>query len=220
MKRLKSWKFLFGLATAITVGLASTLLFQVNSDRNKLKVITSKLIQSVEVTQSNNQNMQMVVDSLADRLCQTDSNIEILEAQKDSLIKGIPMTGIKSRENQNAASLAKLSNEEKPVFSVTTNDGRIIDTKKGIGVNALIAIRVSAGPGFRIRRMETILSRGSAKVATINSTSGSPDISAWRSQFRFGDQITIIIKRVGKITPSGVLEEFDLENEVIVIPVH
>jgi len=96
MKQLKSWKFLFGLATAITVGLASMLLFRANSDRNKLRSITGKLVQSIELAQDNNQNMQLAIDSLTDRLQQTNSIVERFEAQKDSLIKGIPRSRQKS----------------------------------------------------------------------------------------------------------------------------
>ena len=119
----------------------------------------------------------------------------------------------------------------KPRYVPRDNSGKEIDQKNGVKGASLTGLRVSADADenfktevpkdatYRIRSMEVILARGTARVATINATSELPDISAWRSQFRPGDRIVVDIKTVTRRTFQGQEEKVDVVGGVFTIPI-
>ncbi len=119
----------------------------------------------------------------------------------------------------------------KPRYVARDNSGKEIDLKNGVKGASLTGLRVSADAdenfktevpkdaNYRIKSMEVILARGTARVATINATSELPDISAWRSQFRPGDRIVVDIKTVTRRTFQGQEEKVDVVGGVLNIPV-
>jgi gliding motility-associated protein GldM len=119
----------------------------------------------------------------------------------------------------------------KPRYVAKDGSGKEIDQKNGVRGAALTSLRIAAEPddnfksevpkdaNFRIRTMEVILARGTARVATINATSELPDISAWRSQFRPGDRIVVDIKTVTRGTFQGEQEKVDVVGGVLTIPI-
>ena len=119
----------------------------------------------------------------------------------------------------------------KPRYVARDNSGKEIDLKNGVKGASLTGLRVSADAdenfktevpkdaNYRIKTMEVILARGTARVATINATSELPDISAWRSQFRPGDRIIVDIKTVTRRTFQGQEEKVDVVGGVLNIPI-
>ncbi|MBK5277263.1 MAG: gliding motility protein GldM [Bacteroidia bacterium] len=119
----------------------------------------------------------------------------------------------------------------KPRYVARDNSGKEIDLKNGVRGASLTGLRVSADAeenfksevpkdaNYRIRSMEVILARGTARVATINATSELPDISSWRAQFRPGDRIVVDIKTVSRRTFEGKEEKVDIVGGVITIPI-
>src|SRR6478609_6818348 len=119
----------------------------------------------------------------------------------------------------------------KPRYVAKDGSGKEIDQKNGVRGAALTSLRIAAeaddnfktevpkDANLRIRTMEVILARGTARVATINATSELPDISAWRSQFRAGDRIVVDIKTVTRGTFQGEQEKVDVVGGVITIPI-
>lgn len=131
-----------------------------------------------------------------------------------------------------------LGNEEfdvKPIpfprILAKDNNGRDIDVKNGIRAGSLAGLRIIAQPdegfkefapndaNYRIRSMEVILARGTQRVQTINATSETVDLSAWRAQMRPNDRITIDIKQVVRFPCSGDPERVPV-NDVINIPIN
>jgi len=119
----------------------------------------------------------------------------------------------------------------KPRYVPRDNSGKEIDMKNGVKGASLTGLRISADADenfktevpkdatYRIKSMEVILARGTARVATINATSELPDISAWRSQFRPGDRIVVDIKTVTRRTFQGQEEKVDIVGGVFTIPI-
>lgn len=120
----------------------------------------------------------------------------------------------------------------KPSFVARDNSGKAIDLMNGVRGSSMTGLRIAAEADenfkaevpkdaiFRIRQMEVILARGTQRVATINATSELPDISAWRSQFRPGDRISVNIKAVTRRTFLGEEEKVEFGgNYIINIPV-
>lgn len=119
----------------------------------------------------------------------------------------------------------------KPRYVPRDNSGKEIDQKNGVKGSSLTGLRVSADADenfkievpndatYRIKSMEVILARGTARVATINATSELPDISLWRSLFKPGDRIVIDIKSVTRRTFQGQEEKVDVVGGVFTIPI-
>lgn len=119
----------------------------------------------------------------------------------------------------------------KPRYVPKDNTGKEVDLKNGVRSAGLTGLRINAEADenfkqevpkdaqYRIRSMEVILARGTARVATINATSELLDLNAWRSQFRPGDRIVIDIKSVTRQTFTGEQEKVDVVGGTINIPV-
>ena len=119
----------------------------------------------------------------------------------------------------------------KPRYVSRDNAGKEIDLKNGVKGTSLTGLRVSADAdenfkqevpkdaNYRIKNMEVILARGTARVATLNLTNELVDLSAWRSQFRPGDRISIDIKKVTRRTFTGEEENVDIVGGIISIPI-
>jgi hypothetical protein len=119
----------------------------------------------------------------------------------------------------------------KPRYVPRDGSGKEIDQKNGVKGSSLNSLRIVAeadetfkrevpkDANFRIRSMEVILARGTQRVATINSTSEIPDISAWRSQVRPGDRIVVTVNSVTRKTFQGQDEKVDVVGGVITIPI-
>lgn len=119
----------------------------------------------------------------------------------------------------------------KPRYVARDNQGKEIDLKNGVRGGATTGLKINADADenfkaevpkdavYRIKTMEVILARGTARVATITATSELLDLSAWRSQFRPGDRITIDIKSVIRRTYTGQEEKVDIVGGLINIPV-
>ncbi|HRI79671.1 MAG TPA: gliding motility protein GldM [Cyclobacteriaceae bacterium] len=119
----------------------------------------------------------------------------------------------------------------KPRYVPRDNSGKEIDLKNGVRGAGLTGLRINADADenfkaevpkdaqYRIRSMEVILARGTARVATITVTSELLDLNAWRSQFRPGDRIVIDIKSVTRNTFTGEQEKVDVVGGTINIPI-
>jgi hypothetical protein len=119
----------------------------------------------------------------------------------------------------------------KPRYVARDNTGKEIDLKNGVRGAGTNGIKISADAednfkaevpkdaNYRIKSMEVILARGTARVQTITATSENIDLSAWRSQFRPGDRIIIDIKTVKRRTYTGQEENVDIVGGILTIPV-
>ncbi|HBK87590.1 MAG: gliding motility protein GldM [Cyclobacteriaceae bacterium] len=119
----------------------------------------------------------------------------------------------------------------KPRYVPRDNTGKEIDLKNGIRGAGTSGIKIAADAdenfkaevpkdaNFRIKSMEVILARGTARVQTITATSENIDLSAWKSQFRPGDRIIVDIKSVKRRTYTGQEENVDIVGGIITIPV-
>lgn len=111
-------------------------------------------------------------------------------------------------------------------------NGRDIDLKNGIKAGAVAGLRAVAeadanfkaevpkDANFRIRNMDVILARGTARVANMTLTSESIDLTAWRSLMRPGDRIMIEPKSVVRMTFEGSPETVTVTgNDLVTIPI-
>jgi hypothetical protein len=119
----------------------------------------------------------------------------------------------------------------KPHYVARENSGKEIDLKNGVRGAGLSGMRVNAEAEdnfkaevpkdavYRIRTMEVILARGTARVDQFNATSESLDLNRWKSQFRPGDRIIIDIKTVTRNTFTGEQEPVPVTSGTINIPI-
>ncbi|MBL7863306.1 MAG: hypothetical protein JNK10_00420 [Cyclobacteriaceae bacterium] len=119
----------------------------------------------------------------------------------------------------------------KPRYVARGNDGKEIDLKNGVRGAGLSGLRINADAEdnfkaevpkdavYRIRTMEVVLARGTARVDQFNATSESLDLNKWKSQFRPGDRIIIDIKNVTRNTFTGEQEPTTVVSGIITIPI-
>ncbi len=119
----------------------------------------------------------------------------------------------------------------KPHYVARDNSGKEIDLKNGVRGAGLSGLRINADAEdnfkaevpkdavYRIRTMEVILARGTARVDQFNATSESLDLNRWKSQFRPGDRIIIDIKNVTRNTFTGEQEPVAVTSGTINIPI-
>lgn len=119
----------------------------------------------------------------------------------------------------------------KPHYVARDNSGKEIDLKNGIRSTAVTGLRINADAEdnfkaevpkdavYRIRTMEVILARGTARVDQFNSTTENLDLNRWRSQMRPGDRIIIDIKTVTRNTFTGEQENVPVVSGTINIPI-
>lgn len=119
----------------------------------------------------------------------------------------------------------------KPHYVARDNSGKEIDLKNGVRGAGLNGLRINADAEenfkaevpkdavYRIRTMEVILARGSARVDQFNATSESLDLNRWKSQFRPGDRIIVDIKTVTRNTFTGEQEPIPVSSGTINIPI-
>lgn len=120
----------------------------------------------------------------------------------------------------------------RPRIMAKDNTGRDIDLKNGIrpGEKAMIrgvavsdpnfATEVPKDANFRIRGMEVILARGTTRVASMNLTSESIDLTAWNSLMKPGDRIMIEPKTLVRMTFEGTAEPVTVtSNDLVTIPI-
>jgi len=119
----------------------------------------------------------------------------------------------------------------KPHYVARDNNGKEIDLKNGVRAAGLTGLRINADAEdnfkaevpkdavYRIRTMEVILARGTARVDQMNSNSEILDLSRWRSQMRPGDRIIIDIKNVTRNTFTGEQEPIPVSSGTINIPI-
>lgn len=119
----------------------------------------------------------------------------------------------------------------KPHYVARDNNGKEIDLKNGVRAAGLNGLRINADAEdnfkaevpkdavYRIRTMEVILARGTARVDQFNATSESLDLNRWKSQMRAGDRIIIDIKNVTRNTFTGEQEPVPVSSGTINIPI-
>ncbi len=119
----------------------------------------------------------------------------------------------------------------KPHYVARENSGKEIDLKNGVKGSGLSGLRINADAEenfkaevpkdavYRIRTMEVILARGTARVDQFNATSENLDLNRWKSQFRPGDRIIIDIKTVTRNTFTGEQEPITVTSGTINIPI-
>ena len=119
----------------------------------------------------------------------------------------------------------------KPRYVPRDNQAKEIDLKNGVKGSATSSLRISADADenfkaevpkdavYRIRTMEVILARGTARVQTKTVTSELVDLSDWRSKFKPGDRIVVDIKSVTRKTFTGQDEKVDIVGGTLNIPV-
>jgi gliding motility-associated protein GldM len=119
----------------------------------------------------------------------------------------------------------------RPKYVARDNQGKDVDLKSGLKISSATGLRISADADenfktevpkdavYRIRSMEVILARGTQRVAVANPTSEVVDLTAWRSQMRPGDRISVDIKTVTRRTFEGKDETVSVGSEVINIPI-
>lgn len=119
----------------------------------------------------------------------------------------------------------------KPSYVAKENSGKPINLKNGIRGSGLSGIRINAeaeenfkaevpkDANYRIRQMEVILARGTARVDQMVSNSESLDLRKWSSQFRPGDRIIVDIKTVTRGTFAGEQEPVTVVSGTIIIAI-
>ena len=119
----------------------------------------------------------------------------------------------------------------KPRYVPRDNQAKEIDLKNGVKGTATTQLRISADAEenfkaevpkdavYRIRNMEVILARGTARVATKTATSELVDMNDWRALFKPGDRIVVDIKSVTRRTFTGQDEKVDIVGGTINIPI-
>lgn len=121
----------------------------------------------------------------------------------------------------------------RPRIIAKDNNGRDIDMKNGIKAGAVLGLRINAeaeenfknevpkDANYRVRNMNVILARGTARVAEKTVTSELVDISDWRAQMRPGDRITIEPRNVVRMTFKGAPEPVAVSGQDIInIPIN
>ena len=121
----------------------------------------------------------------------------------------------------------------RPRIVAKDNNGRDIDLKNGIKAGSVIGLRINAeaeenfknevpkDANYRVRNMVVILARGTARVQEMTVTSELVDISAWRSQMRPGDRITIEPRNVVRMTYKGAPEQVTVTGQdLVTIPIN
>jgi gliding motility-associated protein GldM len=119
----------------------------------------------------------------------------------------------------------------KPRYVPRDNSGKEIDLKNGVRAAALSGMRINAEAEdnfksevpkdavYRIRQVEVILARGTARVDQFVNNSESLDLNRWKSQLRPGDRIIIDIKTVTRTTFLNEQEPVTVVSGTINIPV-
>ncbi|MBL7852521.1 MAG: hypothetical protein JNN04_16570, partial [Cyclobacteriaceae bacterium] len=119
----------------------------------------------------------------------------------------------------------------KPRYVARDNSGKEIDLKNGVRAAGLSGLRINAEAEdnfkaevpkdavYRIRQVEVILARGTARVDQFVNNSESLDLNRWKSQFRPGDRIIIDIKTVTRTTFLNEQEPVTVVSGTINIPI-
>ncbi|MDZ4715568.1 MAG: gliding motility protein GldM [Cytophagales bacterium] len=119
----------------------------------------------------------------------------------------------------------------KPSYVAKENSGKEIDMKNGVRGAGLRGLRINAeaeenfkaevpkDANYRIRNMEVILARGTARVDQFTTNSESLDLTKWSNQFRPGDRIIVDIKTVTRGTFRGEQEPVTVAGGTIIIAI-
>jgi gliding motility-associated protein GldM len=119
----------------------------------------------------------------------------------------------------------------KPRYVARDNQGKEIDLKNGVRGATLAGMRINADAEenfkaevpkdavYRIRTMDIILARGTARVEQMTATSELVDLNRWKPQFRPGDRIIVEIKTVVRNTYTGEQEQIPVVSGIINIPI-
>ncbi len=119
----------------------------------------------------------------------------------------------------------------KPRYVARDNNGREIDLKNGVKGSTLSGMRINAeaednfksevpkDANYRIRSMEIILARGTARVDQMTVSSELVDLNRWKAQFRPGDRIIVDIKTVTRGTYTNEQEPVTVVAGTINIPI-
>ncbi len=119
----------------------------------------------------------------------------------------------------------------KPRYVARDNNGREIDLKNGVKGSTLNGMRINAeaednfkaevpkDANYRIRSMEIILARGTARVDQMTVSSELVDLNRWKAQFRPGDRIIVDIKTVTRGTYTNEQEPVTVVAGTINIPI-
>lgn len=111
----------------------------------------------------------------------------------------------------------------RPHVTKKDQSGKEVDPKSGAKISQLTQLRISVeaddnfknevpkDAGYRVRSMEVLLRRGTAFVATQNTTSELVDVNAWKSQMKPGDVIVCHIRGVTRKTFQGTDEKVDFD---------
>jgi gliding motility-associated protein GldM len=121
----------------------------------------------------------------------------------------------------------------RPRIIAKDNNGRNIDLKNGIKAGQVLGLRINAeaeenfknevpkDANYRVRNMNIILARGTARVAEKTVTSELVDISDWRAQMRPGDRISVEPRNVVRMTFKGAPEQVPVSGQDIInIPIN
>jgi len=111
----------------------------------------------------------------------------------------------------------------RPHVTKKDQSGREVDPKSGAKISQLTQLRISVeaddnfknevpkDAGYRVRSMEVLLRRGTAFVATQNTTSELVDVNIWKSQMKPGDVIICHIRGVTRKTFQGTDDKVDFD---------
>ena len=111
----------------------------------------------------------------------------------------------------------------RPHVTKKDQSGREIDPKSGAKISQLTQLRIAVeaddnfknevpkDAGYRVRSMEVLLRRGTAFVATQNTTSELVDVNIWKSQMKPGDVIICHIRGVSRKTFQGTDDKVDFD---------
>ncbi|MBA4146332.1 MAG: gliding motility protein GldM [Azospira oryzae] len=153
---------------------------------------------------------------------------EIIKGSKAGQVTIVPKERKVSVTVSNSGAVLGTENfDVKPIPRphVTKKDqsGKEVDPKSGAKISQLTQLRISVEPddnfknevpkdaGYRVRSMEVLLRRGTAFVATQNTTSELVDVNAWKSQMKPGDVIVCHIRGVTRKTFQGTDEKVDFD---------
>ncbi|HYI77977.1 MAG TPA: hypothetical protein VEW65_10190 [Chryseolinea sp.] len=89
MRSLINWKVLLGLSIALTIVFFSSVLFDLTRSRNQAQVMINDIKGAAQGIQKSNDRLKVLLDSITKESAHLERRIAFLEAQKDSLSKGI-----------------------------------------------------------------------------------------------------------------------------------
>lgn len=106
MRSVISWRFLLGLSVALSFALFYLLFIQVDDTHQQAQALVADLSSAVNSAKSKDDKLKFALDSINEEVTRLTSRVALLEAQKDSLSKGISRSSVGQKEKPGAPVLS------------------------------------------------------------------------------------------------------------------